>query len=111
MTTLQLLKSASVVLDGTGAGTVVLGPERGMERWSVTRMNVQCTSATPTKCNIYRNIVSTATQLFGTNSGNQDVASGDPPLDIPASGRIVVAWNSGTAGGVATVVVEGTLTR
>lgn len=111
MTTLQLLKSATVALDASGAGSVVLGPERGGERWSVTRMAVQNTSALRTDCAIYRDIISSQTMLFGSSAGNSDVASGDPPLELQPANRLIVVWSGGTPGAIGTVVLEGKLTR
>lgn len=108
---LQLLKSGNVTLDASGAGTTVLGPERGGESWTVDRIAVQCTSADQTDCAIYRDVISTQTELFGSRSGNQDVATGTPPLEIAPSSRIIVAWSGGTPGAIATVVLEGKLRR
>lgn len=111
MTTLDLLKSGNVTLDANGNGSITLGPERGGERWRVTRIAVTCTSVLQSEVRIYRNIVSSQTRLFGSQAGNDDVASGDPPIDIPTGGRIVVEWAGGTPGSVGTAVLEGKLTR
>lgn len=111
MTTLDLIKSATATLDANGTGSVVVGPERGGERWTVTRISLQCTSVLQTECRIYRNVISTLTMLFDSQGGNSDVASGDPPLEIPMSGRIVIEWRGGTPGAVATAVLEGKLIR
>lgn len=111
MTTLQLLKSGNVALDATGTGTLVFGPERGGERWTLSRIAVQCASASQTECKIYRDVISAQTMLFGSRSGNQDVASGDPPMELQPSSRFIVEWTGGTPGAVATAVLEGTLTR
>lgn len=108
---LDLLKSATVTLDATGAGSVSVGPERGGESWSLTRIAISSTSVLQTEVAIYRNVVSSLTQLFGSKAGNSDVASGDPPLDIPRSGRIVLEWTGGTPGAICTAVMEGKLTR
>lgn len=109
--TLDLLKSGSVTLDANGAGSLTFGPERGGESWRVTRINLTCTSTLQTKCNVYRNVVSTLTNLFGSKAGNSDVASGDPPLDVTTNSRFIVVWTSGTPGAIATAVIEGKLTR
>ncbi len=111
MVTLDLLKSGSVTLDATGTGSVVVGPERGGERWTVTRIAITCTSALQTTVKLYRNIISTTTLLFGSDAGNNDVASGDPPLELPPSGKVVLVWSGGTPGSVASLVLEGKLTR
>lgn len=111
MTVLDLLKSASATLNAGGAGTIVIGPEKAGESWSVTRMSIQCTSALQTNVRVYRNVISTLTMLFDSAAGNGDVASGDPPLDIPRNSAIVLQWTGGTPGSVATVVLEGKLTR
>lgn len=111
MTTLDLSTAGTVTLGADGSGAISIGPERGGESWSVTRMSVQCTSAIPTQVRIYRNVISPLQMLFDSKSGNSDVASGDPPLDIPRGGRIIVEWRNGTPDSVATVVLEGKLTR
>lgn len=109
--TLQLLKSGNVTMDALGGGAIVLGPERGQEYWTITRIAVQNTSAAQSQCAIYRDVISTQTLLFGSRAGNQDVASGDPPLELQPSSRIIVAWTDATPGAVGTVVLEGKLTR
>lgn len=111
MQTLHLLKSGNVVLDALGGGSVIVGPERALEYWTVTRIAVQCASANQTACAIYRDVISTQTQLFGSSAGNQDVATGTPPLEIAPSSRIIILWSGGTPGAVATAVLEGKLRR
>lgn len=88
-----------------------MGPERGGESWTVTRISVQSDSALQSKVRLYRNVISTLTMLFDSKSGNSDVASGNPPLDVPRSGRIVIEWTDGTPGAHSTAVLEGKLTR
>lgn len=110
-TTLDLLKSGQATIGANGIGTVTIGPERGGESWRITRMSVQCTSVLQTEVRIYRDIISTLKMLFNSKSGNSDVASGDPPLDIPSNGHIVIEWRNGTPGAIGTVVVEGKVTR
>ncbi len=108
---LDLLKSGSVTLDASGAGSLVFGPERGGERWRVTRIAITCTSTLQTSVILYRNVISSTTRLFGSDSGNDDIASGDPPLEIPPNGRFVLVWANGTPGAIAGAVVEGKLIR
>ena len=111
MSEFELLKSGSAILDASGSGTLVLGPERAGESWEVTRISVTCTSTLQTVVTVYENVVSTQTALFNSKAGNSDVAAGDPPMTIPSGSRVVIVWTAGTPGAAATAVLKGKLFR
>lgn len=113
--TLTLTRTASVTLNGSGAGTVQLGPASPGEAWQPTQVSVSCSATVSTgtcQCNIYAG--ATAAQpsfVDGTFSGD----TGDTTDAI--GGRVVnpgqsvfAVWSGGVPGATATMVVNGTRT-
>lgn len=108
--TVQLRASASVTLDGTGAGTVQLGPgsSPGPAYWRVTGLVVQTTrpaSAPIPRFQAYRN-EATADNSIGLNyDGSFAQAIGD---EVFTRGEILIGrWTGGQLGDVATLTISG----
>jgi hypothetical protein len=113
--TLTLTRTASVTLDGSGAGTVQVGPTSPGEIWQPTQVSVSC-SATVTTGTCQASIYvgsgpSQSTFVDGTFSGD----TGDTTDAI--GGRIVnpgqsvfAVWSGGVPGATATAVIAGTRT-
>lgn len=107
MATRQLHDSARVVLDGTGAGSVRLGPGRHGVRWTIRRITVQTSTATLVPlAKVYRGGIGSASFVSGTFVGSFDVDDGlDEQLD---NGEyLTVAWTGGDAGATATATWSG----
>lgn len=107
MPTRPLRDSAHVTLDGTGAGTVRLGPGRPGVRWLIRRISVQTSSASSIPvAKIYRGGVGDASFISGTFVGSQDTDDGlDEELN--AGEYLTVAWTGGDAGATATATYAG----
>lgn len=112
MARLPLTESASVTLDGTGAGTARLSPDEPAMVWFPATVHVQASSNTSeAQCLIYAG--PSATQPYfvdGTFSGS----SGDATDKI--AGRVIArtqtpyiwaVWSGGMPGAQATMIVSG----
>lgn len=113
--TLTLTRTATVILNGSGAGTVQLGPSSPGEAWQPSQVSVSCSAAVTTgtcQCNIYAGAgPSQSTFVDGTFSGD----TGDTTDAI--GGRVVhpgesvfAVWSGGVPGATATAVVNGART-
>jgi hypothetical protein len=112
MTVGVLREFASVVLNGSGAGTVKIGPTGARERWRPSTVSVSA-NANPTNestCNIYigdantfptRLIDSTVNGSSGDSTGNIDGKS------LKVGEFVWAVWTGGDAGQRATMVVLG----
>lgn len=113
MATGTLYQAASVTLNGSGAGTVKLGPISAREVWNPTSASVKTNQAVgavvnEASCKLYVGLSATDENFRdGTFSGS----SGDSS-DL-VSGRLTVGnyvwatWTGGDAGAIATLVVSG----
>lgn len=103
----DLWDSRSVVLDGSGYGTVQFGPDRPNTRWVITRVSLQVASnvAEP-EGRIYRSRVSPGLMLSGTFSGSNDTDDGLNETVYPGD-FLVVEWTGGDAGATATAAFFG----
>jgi hypothetical protein len=100
----------SVVLNGSGYGTVTLAPE-SFRTWLITAINVR-TSQTPTQTpvpqvTVYRGSVG-GFVICQSYMGNRTTAGGSPVLVQPSE-PIVVEWTGGIAGTTATVWLDGSM--
>lgn len=98
---------ATVTLNGSGTGTVVLGPAKSNERWEVSTVSfsVSSNNSEPTaKC--YRDNVSNTTFIGGTYSGSFD---SDPAFNFTVypGRKLAIQWTNGDPGAIATVRLYG----
>lgn len=112
MQTLSLTRSASVTLNGTGAGTVQLGPSITNEQWLPTSVSVFMTGAAP------MNLATVFLYTGGSTGPNTFV---DSTYDVTSasssmiSGQVIwpgqyiyATWAGGNASATATMIVQGT---
>lgn len=105
--------SVSVTLDGSGNGTVKLGPISAREIWSPVSASVKTNQTTITneaRCAIY--VGWTATQdnfrdqtFTGSSGDSTDKVGGKP---VKSGNFIWAVWTGGDPGAVATLNVAGT---
>jgi hypothetical protein len=106
----------SVVLNSSGNGQVVLGPQRVREHWQVSAVGVSVSAANP-QVGPIKQAVATAYLGTGANPGSflsstATGSSGDTcgvaNQDIQTGQYITVVWVGGDAGQTATASVFGT---
>lgn len=108
-----LNEAANVTLDGSGNGTVSMGPVTG-ERWKLTNAGVRTnTSSNPAanvpQCRIY--IGGAPIDSFfidGTFTGNLNSTSRVSGIPVGNGQRIWAVWQGGDPGSVATLSIIGT---
>lgn len=111
MQTVPLNESQPVKLDGSGNGTVKLGPRSHGETWHPEVASVKVSTATAeAACKIYLGHTATDDNfLDGTFSGSSgdstDRVSGNP---LWLGNYIFAVWSGGDAGATATLSVIGT---
>lgn len=102
----EVRDSRSVVLNGSGNGSVTFGPDR--YPWIIHRVSVHVSSnANEPQANIYRGSVNPGTFVSGTFSGTNDTDSNlnDGVLNIGE--QYVCQWTGGDAGATATISFYG----
>lgn len=109
MADMQLSTYGSVVLDGTGMGTVVLSPTAMLD-WRVTRMAVktsQGTTDTPIpQCTVFLGVPSDGNIIDQTWTGSRDVSDCD--IAVLHGTSLYFMWENGIPGTTATATVYGT---
>lgn len=103
--------SGSVVLDGSGNGTVKVGPQSVQEVWMPSVASVSASSHTnEASCKIYAGPTATPGYFVdGTLSGSTgDSTAKIGGVVIPRNWFIFAVWSGGDAGAVATLNVNGT---
>lgn len=100
--------SASVVLDASGYGYVILAPE-AFRTWTVTTINVQTsqgiTEVPVPQCTVY--LGSVGGQIVSqTWMGNRSTAGGT--LLVQPSQPLVIEWRNGVPGSTGTAWLYGT---
>jgi hypothetical protein len=110
MATLPLDEQGVVTLDGTGSGFVALGPAYSYQTWIPTQLNVQ---VSPSPLNeptfkYYRGTSGPTSFLGGTYTGSND-STDIRGLTLHPGEKIFGVWTgTGTAGGVASMSIQGT---
>ena len=110
MTTQMLDTYKTVVLNGSGAGTVTLAPD-SFRTWRIQTINVR-TSQAPTQtpipqCTIYLGSQGDGQILAQTWNGSRATATGDTL--VQPSQPLIVRWENGVPGTSATVSIYGTM--
>jgi len=107
--TLPLNEQATVTLDGTGSGFVALGPTYTMQTWKPRQLNVLVSPAPlnePT-FKYYRGTAGPTSFLGGTYTGSNDSTDVVGVVLNPGEKIFGVWTGTGTAGGVASMTVQG----
>lgn len=94
----------TVTLDGTGAGSLVLGPGKPGEQWSILRYSTAGASAVEPSLEVFKG----AGLVDSTKRGNADSSEVTAPLTLWAGETLRFAYTGGTAGATMTVFLEGT---
>lgn len=106
MTTSPLLETISTRLDGSGNGTVSIGPNRARQKW--TPPLTVAVSVTPAVSIPIARITMGSQNLGSTYTGSDD-ADDLPATTVLPGQKLTVTWSGGDAGAVATATVSGTL--
>lgn len=102
------LSSAAVVLGGSGAGQVQLGPPGPHSRWAAYRLTVECGGALVPTAKVY--LGDADGQLIdGTYTGNFDVADWVSPIVLEPGQYLTVRWTGGSVGANAVARLFGEL--
>lgn len=107
---IPLQESASVTLDGSGNGTVSIGPSSQFQIWNVTNEGCNVTSNTNEPVfKLYKSSgISAGAFLGGSNQGSNDSASID--VTLYSGMKLTGVWTGGDAGATATLALQGTMT-
>lgn len=107
--TINLDLSQTVIADANGNAQAVVGPATPGETWVINRIIVACNGIAISVAAIYKNLVSTASVIATTISGNEDT---DYQENVPlAMGeRIICVWAQASVGSNCTVTVQGNKT-
>lgn len=109
-----LVAAKTVTLDGSGNGTVQLGPVPTYTEWRVERLSVSATGGTGTnqaQVRVYRGDAGADSRVEdSTYSGNLDTAEYPNPIRLRAGEYLTVAWAAGRPGASATARLAGETT-
>lgn len=100
----RLAQSATVTLDGAGAGAVQLGPARAGEAWRITRMSTRGTSALEPVLDVRRGST-VGPVVDSTRRGNQAISETD--LELFSGEYLSIVYTAGTAGARMQFQLEG----
>ena len=110
MSTAPLYRQQSVVLDGSGNGTIQIDIP-AVENWSINAVTVNATPNTlEAQCRIYRGQHGSRFLVDSTISGSSGDTS-DTIHDMLGGESLYVEWQSGTVGATASVTIRGTITN
>lgn len=108
---LPLNESASVVLDGSGGGTVRLGPSNASQQWVPSNAACSVTSNTSEPVFVlYNGSPSNANRIGGTYTGSNDNTDVNGVTMYPGS-VLTGVWSGGDAGATATLTIQGQVNR
>jgi hypothetical protein len=105
------LYSVSTTLNGSGNGSVTLGPQIVKEHWQVDSATVSVSTNTiESQCSVFLGTTPVSSTLYGeTQSGS----TGDTCAigqDIQSGQLVIAKWVGGDAGSVATMTLTGSRT-
>src|SRR5512142_595995 len=109
MRRVPLSVNASVVLDGTGAGTASIGPTGSVGWWEPETVSVKTSTSTAVpKTLIYvGEKVSDLNFVDGTYSGASNSSTNVAGQQVHPGFRVFSSWSGGDAGATATLTVTG----
>jgi hypothetical protein len=111
MTTVPLTAKDTVKLDGSGNGTLKLGPIGAREVWHPENIHLSvATNTNEAQCNVYVGDSPIASNFRdGTFSGSSGDSTDRINADVVKVGAYVWAvWTGGDANAIATAIVTGT---
>jgi hypothetical protein len=109
LTTLN--ESATTVLDGSGSGTVRLGPLNASQQW--VPVNASCavsTNVSEPVFVLYNGTPSNANRIGGTYTGSNDNTDVNGVTLYPGS-VLTGVWTGGDSGATATLTIQGQVNR
>ncbi len=111
MSARPLRDSRTVVLNGSGTGTVTFGPGRPNTTWLIERMSVKVSSNTNEPvASVYRGTVNPGTLISSTYSGSNDTDSQVSDNELYPGEYYTCQWTGGDSGATATISFSGTET-
>lgn len=108
--TVPLSVTATVKLDGTGAGIASIGPSAPGEIWYPAVASVKCSSnVSEATCRTYAgNQLSDSTFADGTTWGSTGDSTSNFAGPLYPGQQVFASWTGGDAAATATLVVTGT---
>lgn len=106
----RLQDTRRIVLNASGTGTVSFGPGRPNEKWTVSRVHVECSTHTlESQATLYRGTVGVGSAISSTISGS--TGDTDPDLDetLWSGETLSIQWTGGDVGATATVAYWGVI--
>lgn len=108
---LPLNESATVVLDGSGGGTVVLGPTNASQQWVPSNAACSVTSNNSEPIFVlYNGSAGNANRIGGTYTGSNDNTDVSGVTLYPGS-VLTGVWTNGDPGATATLSIQGQVNR
>lgn len=109
----QIDESTTVVLDGSGNGTAILGPQRVREKWTLTYASVSASTAVvEATCTLYRGIGTVrGKRISGTATGSSGDTCGLANMELQPGQTLLAVFTGGDAGAVATLNAYGEKAR
>lgn len=107
----RLLESRSDAFSAGGlVAEVRLGPRVYGETWLIKRITVATTSVADTTARVFLNSAIPQNLIDTTEQGNSDI-SDNSEIELGTTENIIVRWNGGDPGSIATCVVYGVTER
>jgi hypothetical protein len=104
-----LTVSASVTLNGSGAGTASIGPQFPRESWDVSVASVSVsTNTAEAQCKVSQGAYAGQTFVDGTTWGSTGDSTSNFSAPVYLGSQVFAVWTGGDAGATATLVVTGT---
>jgi len=101
--------SATVKLNGSGAGTAQIGPSFPRESWDVQVASVSvATNTAEAVCKVSQGAVAGQTFVDGTTWGSTGDSTSNFSAPVYLGSYVFAAWTGGDANAVATLTVTGT---
>lgn len=108
---LPLNESATVVLNGSGGGTVALGPTNASQQWVPSNAACSVTSNTSEPIFVlYNGSAGNANRIGGTYTGSNDNTDVSGVTLYPGS-VLTGVWTNGDPGATATLSIQGAVNR
>ena len=113
VTEIQIQMSGTVLLDGSGNGSVVLGPVVVREYWTLTLASVSVsTSVLEATATLYLGLGLTAgRRITGTATGSSGDTAGLANLEVQPGQSIIAVFKGGDPGATANLSIVGTKDR
>lgn len=110
---MRSITSARVALNGSGDGSVTLGPVPAWERWTLARFVVATTGTGDEipEAVVYQGTAEGGRILDSTYTGNADTSDFSTPIDLPAGHFLTVVWSGGNPGATAVCELYGSRNR